>query len=342
MRLRSVSVVIAAVVLLVTGCAPEPEPTPTPTAVTDPTPSATPTADSAVAPEAAFDVTCADVESAIAAFVETPADSLSETLSTFSAPNWYAGPAQYMFPRAGGIACSAGDEARNWEVTVLSNAQAVADGAAERGGYWGETASCDSGRCTIELREEEILVSATLTDEGLGEADTPRIVDALRALASTAAQSVRPVAPSESAITGNDCTGLLAAEDAGAIVGQDLVIVDQNALGGWGIPAEVYFEVDGSVLCMFGGDGDPYTDDTAFVLTALPAGAWALEAKNAGDEVDVSGADSARSSRDEFGRPVLDLRVDSDWIRLTAYEQTASAVDLVPLAAKIVENLTAG
>ena len=138
MRLRSLLVLGTAALLLVSGCAPEPTPKPTASPSESATP--TPTPDPIVEPDAAFDVTCDDVAVEMAALVGEPSTPVEPVMSAISTPGWLPGPGQYMFQRAGGIACSAGDDGRHWEVTIVPDAPTVIAGAEERQG-WSNRAS---------------------------------------------------------------------------------------------------------------------------------------------------------------------------------------------------------
>ncbi|MFJ2369434.1 hypothetical protein [Microbacterium sp. NPDC087665] len=343
MRLRSVSVVIAAAVvaLSVAGCAPEPEPTPTPTAVTDPTPSATPTADPAGAPEAAFDVTCADVAAVMSALVGETDGPVEERLSLVSSPSWYPGPAQYMMQRANGIACSSGGQDRNWTVTIVPGAQVLLDGAIAQGADATVGARCTDYGCFADLQFGDVLLSASIAASGFTEADGPRVETELTSLASSAADSLHDVTDVPSAITGIDCATLLSPEALGEQLATNIELVELSVLGGWSIPAEVYFVANGSPYCLYAAGQDIYRDQNYLTVTALPAGAWAFDRIDEATPIEVDGAAAARTSVDSYDRPVLDLKVGADWIRLTTFDGEG-APDLGPLAAQIVESLTAG
>jgi hypothetical protein len=325
---------------LATACAPAPQPEPT-ASVVPPTASATPTPtpEPIVEPEAAFDVTCADVTAEMTTLVGSPAGVVDETLSLVSSAGWYPGPAQHMFQRAGGIACSTGDSDRSWEVTIVPGAQTVTAGAASRNGFSGEEARCDMGRCFVQILDGEILVSSTIIDPALTAEDTQRIEQGLRSLAASAASTLRDVELPESDIVGAECARLLTAEELAAQVGGEAFLI--TTFGGWGIPSEVYQVVNGSRLCYYSSGADVYESQGYLTITTLPGGAWAFEQLTQGSTVAIEGADAAIAGFDEFDQPVLDLRVGPDWIRLTTYEG-AGISDLTPIAQQIVQNFTVG
>lgn len=342
MRLRHFVVLGTAALLLVSGCTAEPtsEQTPRPTASPSASASPTPTAEPIVEPEAAFDVSCDDVAAEMAALLGEPSTPMEPVLSVLSAAGWLPGPAQHMFQRAGGIACSAGDIERNWEVTIVPDAQAVIAGATEREGFWGEQVGCGDGRCGAELPDGDVLLSATVVDPELGEGDTARIEEALRRIASTAASSGREVEYVDSDIVGAPCERFVTPEEVAASAGEEVILFDN--FGGWGIPAEVYQYVNGSRICYYtSAEGDMETVRSYLMLTTLPAGAWAFE-KLDGDPVEVEGADAAKASTGEHGENILDVRVGLDWIRLMTYDNGSGAADPAPLAEVVVRNLTVG
>ncbi|WP_223622198.1 hypothetical protein [Microbacterium sp. EST19A] len=338
MRRRSLLILGAVALLLVSGCAPTPEPEPTASASPSPTP--TPTVEPAVEPTPAFDVTCDDVAAEMTTLVGAPSGAVAETLSLVSAPNWYPGPAIHAFQRPGGIACSTGDDDRSWEITILPGAQAVTEGAASRGGYFGEEARCeDSGMCFFQLIEGEVLVSGLVVDPELAPGDAPRIEEGLRRLGASAVSTLRAVELAPSEIVGVECTRFLTAEETAEFVGGEAFLID--AFGGWGIPSEVYQVVNGSRICYYASGETEYESQGYLTITTLPGGAWAFERIEDGTAVDIEGADAALTGVDEFERPVLDLRIGTDWIRLTTYEGSGIS-DLVPLADQIVQNFTVG
>ncbi|MDR6142639.1 hypothetical protein QE375_002193 [Microbacterium foliorum] len=342
MRLRSLIVFGTAALLLVSGCTAEPTVEPKPSASQSGSSSQTPTPTPApiVEPETAFDVTCDDVAATMAELVGEPSTPVEPVLSTVSAMSWLPGPAQHMFQRAGGIACSAGDAERNWEVTIVPDALAVIAGATERQGFWGEAASCENGRCGFELPDGDVLLSATVVDPDLGADDTSPIEEALRGIAASAASSTREVEYVDSDIVGASCERFVTPEQVDAAFG-----VSDAALftdfGGWGIPAEVYEVVNGSRICYVKSAGSEYEGSSYLMLTTLPAGAWAFE-KLDGDPVEVEGADAAKASEGQNGEKILDVRVGLDWIRLMTYDNGSGAADPAPLAEKVVRNFTVG
>lgn len=337
MRHRAFVALGAAAVLLLSGCAPEPEvqPTGTPTAAVTPAPTSAP----AAAPTPAFDVDCADVAAAMTSAVGEVDGDVAEVLGVWSSPSWYPGPAQHMFQRAGGIACSAGTTERNWEVTILPGAAETITGAESRGGFSGEEARCESGGyCFFQLVDGDVLVSATVVDPEKGPDDTATLEEGLRGLGAAAVASLREVEVPESAVAGVDCTRFLTANElAGQVGAEEVHVVD--AFGGWSIPVEVYQERNGSRYCYYASEEDEYAAQGYITLTTLPGGAWAFEELEGEDEVEVEGADAALTGVDELGRTVLDLRVGGDWLRLTAFEGSGID-DLAPIGATVAEDLT--
>ncbi|MFJ4999909.1 hypothetical protein ACIP5T_17290 [Microbacterium sp. NPDC088619] len=342
MRLRSLIVLGTAAVLLLSGCTGEPTPEVKPSASPSESSSQTPTPtpEPIVAPETAFAVSCDDVAETMAELVGEPSTPVEPMLSVVSAMGWLPGPAQHMFQRAGGIACSAGDAERNWEVTIVPDAQAVIAGATERQGYWGETASCEGGRCAFELPDGDVLLSATVVDPDLAADDSAPIEEALRGVAAAAAASAREVEYVDSDIVGAPCERFVTPEQVNAAFG----VTDASLFtdfGGWGIPAEVYEVVNGSRICYFKSAGSEYEGSSYLMLTTLPAGAWAFETLD-GDPVEVEGADDARASTGEHGEGILDVRVGLDWIRFMTYDNGSGAADPAPVAETVVRNLTVG
>lgn len=338
MSLRSTVIVGSVALLILSGCAPAPTPGPSASPSASATPA--PTAEPITEPEAAFDVTCDDAAAALSPLLGEPSTSVEPNLSTVSGMGWVPGPGQYMFPRAGGIACSAGDRTLNWEVSIVPGAAAVTSGAESRGGYSGEVAEChESGGCSFVLIEGDVLLTADIVGTGLGSAgDVGTLEPALRGLASSAAESLHEVELGDSDIVGAPCERFLTTEELSAITGGETRIVSQ--FGGWGIPAEVYHVVNGSRICLYTDGGDEYEGRQYFTLTTLPGGAWAFE-RISGDAVQVEGADEARISADPNGASALDLRVGADWIRLTTFD--ADMVQALPaLAEKVVRNVTVG
>lgn len=326
--------------LLVSGCAPEPAPTPStsPSASPSPTPSAEPI----VEPEAAFDVTCDDVAAELTALIGAPEDEVQEALGLDSASSWIPGPAQYMFQRAGGIACSVGTTDRSWEVVLVPDAKTLTEGAASRGGFQGEYLNCapaaDGGGCIFQIIEGDVLVTGDITDTAISEERRGELDDALRRLGAAANDSLREVEVPDSSIAGAECARLLTADELAAELGTEVFIVD--TFGGWGIEAEVYHITNGSRICTYAESESEYSK--MFLLTTtLPGGAWAFERIAGGTQVDIEGADAALSGIDAFGRSILDVRVGADWIRLTTFEDSGIS-DLNRLAAQIVGNHTAG
>jgi hypothetical protein len=340
MRLRPLLVLGTAALLLLTACAPEPTPSPTPTRSPSatPTPTPTPTPDPVVAPEAAFDVTCEDVAAEMAALVGAPSTPVEPEMSIVSGMSWLPGPAQYMFQRASGIACSAGDMSRRWEVTMVPGAETVIAGASERQGYWGEVARCGGGACTFEFPDGDVLLSATIFEPALGEADVTRVGEALRRLSGAAAASIHEVEYIDSDLVGAPCERYVTPEQVNGVVGADDARLI-TSFGGWGIPAEVYQVVNGARMCYY---ATAEIEGTSYLMvTALPAGAWAFE-KQGGTPVEVEGAVAAKASVGQYGENILDVRIGIDWVRLVTYDNGSGASDPAPLAATVVQNLTVG
>ena len=340
MRLRPLLMLGMAALLVLTACAPEPAPSPTPTRSPAATPTSTPTPDPIVEPETAFDVTCDDVAAEMAALVGEPTTAVSGTLSVVSSSSWTPGPMQYAFQRAGGIACSAGDHPRYWEVTMVPGADSVIAGATERQGYFGEQRRCENAFCAFEFPEGDVLLSASITDPALGDDDADRVGAALGRLASAAAASIHDVEYVDSDIVGLPCERLITPQQVAAAVGDDVKLFTD--FGGWGIPAEVYQVVNGSRICYYtSGEGDLGSLASYLGITTLPAGAWAFEHQG-GEPEEVAGAVAAKASAGEHGERILDVRVGSDWIRFTTYDNGSGASDPRPFAETAVQNLTVG
>ena len=334
MRPRALLALGAVAVLLLSGCAPEPDvkPTGTPSAAVTPAPTDAATQ----APTPAFEVDCADVAEAMSSAGGEAGGDVAEVLGVWSSPSWYPGPAQHMFQRAGGIACSAGTAEHNWEVTILPGAKETVAGAESRGGYYGEESRCESGGyCFCQLLDGEVLVSATVVDPEKGPDDTAAFDEALRGLGAAAMASLREVDVPESPVEGVDCTRFLTATELAEQVDAEVYVVD--AFGGWSIPAEVYQERNGARICYYASGDDEYAAQGYIMLTTLPGGAWAFDELEGEEEIEVEGADAARAGVDELRRPVLDLRVGADWLRLTTFDGSGID-DLAPIAATIADD----
>lgn len=339
MRLRSVLAVGAAALLVLSGCAPTPTPKPKPSASPSAPATPTPTPEPVVEPEAAFDLTCDDVAATMAGLVGEPSTPVEPVMSIVSNMGWLPGPGQYMFQRAGGIACSAGDQPSYWEVTIVPGAGAVTNGAARRDGFWGETAGCSEYGCHFEIIEGDVLLSVEIADAALGASGDPGpSSDALRSLAAAAAASLREFDVADSAIVSAACERFLTMQELDEMTGVTGGRIESE-FGGWGIPAEVYHVVNGSKICVYTDGGGEYSGVHYFTITTLPGGAWAFE-RTPGESVDVEGADAAKTSTGVDGAIALDLRVGLDWIRLTSHEFEAAA--LVPFAEKIARNVAVG
>lgn len=340
MRRRSLPLFGAVALLVLSGCAPAPEPirTPTPTASASVEPSPTP--EPVVEPDASFDVTCDDVAAALADVIGAPSTPMRPVMSVVSTMNWIPGPAQYMFQRAGGIACSAGDAEAFWEVTLVPGAEAVIAGATERQGYWGEQARCEEGGyCTFEFPDGEVLLSASIHDPALTAADASSIEAALRGLLADAARSVRDIDYGDSDVVGARCERFITTAELSELLGTE--VEEFTDFGGWGIPAEVYNVVNGSAHCLYTSPGSGYEVYTFLQITMLPAGAWAFE-RQQGDAVAIDGADAAIASTGAHGERILDVRVGPDWIRFTTFDAGSGAADPALIATKVVRNFTIG
>ncbi len=291
-------------------------------------------------PEAAFDVTCDDVAATMASLMGEPSTPVEPVMSIISAMGWLPGPGQYMFQRAGGIACSAGDAPSYWEVTIVPGAGAVTNGAAQRDGFWGETADCREHGCSFEIIEGDVLLSANIVDADLGAAgDAGRPGEVLRSLASAADASLHDFELVDSDIVGAACERFITPAEVSALTGAEGVEIVES-FGGWGVPAEIYHVTNGSRICLYSIGGEEYSGNQ-LMITTLPGGAWAFE-KVGGTPVEVELADGATLSSGEHGERVLDMRVGSDWIRLTTLDDGSGAPDPAPLAATVARNLTRG
>ncbi|MGJ0389203.1 hypothetical protein [Microbacterium sp. CGR1] len=339
MRLRSLLVLGTATLLLVSGCAPEPAPSPKPTA--SPSASVTPTPDPIVDPESAFDVTCDDVAAEMSALVGEPETPVEPVLSLLPGMSWIPGPAQHMFQRAGGIACSAGvTYERSWEVVLVPGAEAVIAGATERQGYRGEQARCEDGSCSFEFPDGDVLLTATVYEPGLGSADTARMEETMRRLVASAASTLHEVEYLDSEIVGTPCERFITEQEVNTLFGvSDARLITD--FGGWSIPAEVYEYVNGSRICYFRTSASEYEGAAYLMLTMLPAGAWAFEKLDAAP-VEVEGAYAAKASSGEYGENILDVRVGIDWLRFVTYDNGSGAADPAALATTAVRNLTVG
>lgn len=339
--------VVSAVALLVlTGCAPAPAPTPTPSASKAPTPTPTPTVEPIAAPTPAFDVTCADAAAEMTAIVGAIEGGVVEGLSLWSSPNWYPGPPQRMFERSGGVACSAGSGNHSWDVMIAPGGRAIVEGAAERGANESEGIRCepgdggdDGGSCWFTVEDDDILIHGVVNGLQLAAADTGKVEAAVQRLLEMAARTQREVVLGDSEIVGVPCTRFLTVEEASALTGVDVRLSER--FGGWGIPAEVYYVVNGSEVCSYTSGTSLENEIQHLTITALPGGAWAFEEIQDATAVDIEGADAALTSVDMYGRSVLDLRIGPDWIRLVKTESSAVG-DLASVATGIVKNFTVG
>lgn len=342
-RLMLVFGVIAA--LAVTGCSASPIPEPT-EAGPSPSPSASPspTEEPIVEPEIAFDVTCADVAAGMSDLVAVRDAPVREILSTVSAPNWYPGPAQYMFPRSGGVVCSQDDgEQLLWEIAIIPNAQFAVDGLVEQG--YEPFSYCDAGGCQAILREGDVLVSGSVSDPSLTAADAERVNEALRRLAIKAVASQREVEMQASDLAGVGCERLLTAEELSQAWEIRAEMETGFSFGGWGVPAHTYLVVGEAPLCYYSSAAGSYEADPYLTITGLPAGAWAFDLIEGRTPVVVPGVDRALSGVEgspPFSRQYLDLLVGADWIRLTTYDDGDGSHDLMAIAPQVVEHLATG
>lgn len=343
MRLRPVFVTGLAAVLLLSGCSAPPEPEPEPTA--SPSVSSTPTTAPVVDPEAAFDVTCGDVEAEMTALIGESEEPVQERLSLAEAPGWYPGPAQYMFQRPGGIACSTGGiDADGWEITIIPGARLAIDGLVEHG-YTDNLTSCDGGRCHVMAREGDVLVSGSIRGSSLSAADAAGVDTAMLRLAGLASESQREVEFFDSELAGTTCLQLLRPEELSQDWGVHAELQIGLEFGGWGVPAHIYQIIDETPLCYYSSAVGDYEADPYLTITGLPGGAWAFDLIEGRAPVEVPGADAAMSGTDDMlpqGRAYLDLLVGSDWIRLTTYEEGEGSRDLTAIAPQIVEYLSKG
>lgn len=332
----------AILALGLTGCTATPEPRPTKTsAASSPTPSPTPTEEPIVAPEAAFDLDCDDVATAMSGLVGETGARVSSRLPETSNPNWYPGPAQYMMQRANGIACSSEGAEIQWDVVVLPDADLIVDGITDRGYEVPNGTRCEEAYgCWITIVRDDVLVTARTASPST-TADGSRVQEVFDGLLSTALESRRDVPYIASDLAGVACERLLTPEELQERLGAPVVLVDPASLGGWGIPAEVYNARNDSRMCMYSTGTDIYWSTTHLTITMLPAGAWAFE-EMGGEPAVVAGADEAKTSTDVYGNAALDIRVGLDWLRVTTYESGDSAADAVALAEMIVEHFTLG
>lgn len=323
--------------VLFSGCTPTPTPRPSTSPSTSATPSATPTESPVAEPERAFDVSCVDADEVMTALTGQRDSPAEPVLSLASAPSWYPGPAQYMFQRGGGIACSVGDYVRGWELTLTPHAETVTAGAAERHGYDGESTTCYQGNCLLVVMEGDALLTARISDPAIGEADAGRLSEGLRALVARAADSLHETEIGDSEIASLPCERLLPAQMLADQVEADVQLSTQ--FDGWGIPAEIYHVVNGAEICYY-ADGDPFMGEWYLTITSLPGGAWAFDRLD-GEPVAVDGADSALAGIDTYGRAVLDLRAGPDWIRLTTPQEKGVA-SAVAIAETVLKNIDGG
>lgn len=291
-------------------------------------------------PAPAFDVTCGDVADAVAAVIGEPSTPVLPVMSTVSTMGWIAGPAQYMFQRAGGIACSAGGTDGFWEIALFPGAEAVIAGVDSRIGVpMSEGGGCSAdGYCGFEITAGDVHLSAYFVDPDLDEATSAGLDAALRGLVATAAEDTRDVEIADSDIVDARCERFFTIEELSTLLGTE--VVQFSDFGGWGVPAEVYNVVNRASHCLYVSPDAGDEVSNSLQITTLPAGAWAFE-RQEGTPVVVEGADEAKTSAGEHGETHLDLRVGPDWIRMTTYDGSASS-DPLAIAVRLVRNLTVG
>lgn len=343
MRPRLLTLLAASTLALLVGCAPTVEPTPPspePSVRTE-TPSPSPSSDAAVEPEAAFDLSCDDVGTAVETVLGESTTPVQPAMSVVSTMNWIPGPAQYMFQRAGGIACSAGDDSAHWEVTVVPGAQEILDGVSEKlGEPIADRGECGDGRCAFETTVGDVHLSGSFAGASSTADVAPALGATLQGLTTRAAESLQEVEQPHSEIAGARCDRFITEAELSAMVGSDVALLTE--FGGWGIPAQVYNVANGSRICYYTEPGGDYEARAFLQITTLPAGAWAFE-RQAGEPITVDAADAAKISSGDFGRTHVDLRIGPDWIRLTTFDDgSGSALDPMPLVERVVRTLTAG
>ena len=326
-----------ALVLVAAGCTPTP-PDPTPDAVETSTPTSTPSAEPAWAPEAAFDLPCDDVVFAMTDLFGIPSAPVTEHLRLEGSPNWYPGPAQYMFARAGGTVCAYDDGETSWQITAIPGAQAALDDLAANGySEWDESSQCGDGRCAIVVRDGDVLVEAAVAAPDLAEADLERVHAAIAGLAARASETAKPIEIVPSPIADAECEQLLAPEALAAAWNVPAKL-DED-FGGWGIPASVYWNRDGARACLYNDAPGSYEGEHFLTLTTLPAGRWAAELPTGRSAVDIEGADAAFSGEDEYydDLPFIDVVVGDDWVRVSAAGR--SVEDLMSVAPIVAANM---
>lgn len=330
---------LALLLVATAGCTPVPTP-PTPEPTRDAVETPTPSPEPVWAPEAAFDLPCDDVVFAMTDLFGIPSAPVTEHLWLKESPNWYPGPAQYMFSRAGGRVCAYDDGETSWQITAVTGAQEVLEDLAANG-YpdWDQSSQCHGGRCAIVVRDRDVLVEATVIAPEITEADLEPVRTTIAALAARAAASAEPVEIVPSPIVGVECEQLLAPEaleDA-----WDIPARLEKDFGGWGIPASVYWNRDGARACSYLENPGEYEGDYYLTLTTLPAGRWASELQTGRSAIDIDGADAAFFGQDGYYDDLqfIDVVVGDDWIRVSG--PARSARDLADAAEIVVTNMAA-
>lgn len=332
---------LAVVLVAAAGCTPvPPTPEPTPDAVETPTPTPTPTAEPAWAPQAAFDLPCDDVVFAMTDLFGIPSAPVTEHLWLKGSPNWYPGPAQYMFARAGGVVCAYDDGETSWQITAIPGAQAALDDLAANGYTdWDQSSRCDDGHCAIVVRDGDVLVEAAVWAPEITGADLEPVHAAIAGLAAQASETAKPFEIVPSPIADAGCEQLLAPEALAAV--WDVPAKLDEDFGGWGIPASMYWNRDGARACLYNDAPGSYEGEHFLTLTSLPAGRWAAELSTGRSAVDIEGADAAYSGEDEYydDLPFIDVVVGDDWVRVSAAGRSVD--DLMSVAPIVAANMTA-
>ncbi|WP_193307661.1 hypothetical protein, partial [Mycobacterium tuberculosis] len=159
-----------------------------------------------------------------------------------------------------------------WEVVLLPEAQAILDGVSARlgGDALADSVQCDLGRCVLSLRDGDVLLTASLTSPTLDAEDADRVRSALTDLIVAASASARPVELASSEIFGLACEGLLTDAEVSAQLGMHVEALDRSQLGGWGIPAEVYYVRGGAQYCLYAEGPELYSDEMLLTVNTLP------------------------------------------------------------------------
>lgn len=268
-------------------------------------------------------------------FAGFPADQAKERIAITNSSSWYPGPAEFMAQRAGGVVCGYDGDDGHWDVMILPNAQTIIDGMALKR-MTEEPSQCNEGSCTLMAREGDALLFGGVNAPSLTEDS----VSAARLLAQTwvdrasASQDEAGFEVSASAIAGVGCDVLLPADDLNALWGVDAKMQDE--FGGWGVPAEVFFVVDGGTFCVYDSDPGGYEGEQYLILTDLPGGAWAFDLLEGRTPTQVAGADAAYEGH-HSGTRFVDILIGADWVRLTFAAD--APYDLVAAAELVAANV---